>query len=124
VGSGLRAALRHGPVHRPEASTQLDYHGILWFTPAAKKKTRTTAGRATADRPDIASGSKIHVIYFVPSDGQDNQLDVNGVLENSVASMNVFLQGDIGRTLRLDNYLDGKTPRLDISFVRGELTAA
>jgi hypothetical protein len=106
------------------ASTQLDYHGVLWFTPASKQKVRTTAGRATEDRPDIVSGSKIHVIYFVPSDGTDNQLDVNGVLENSVASMNTFLQGDIGRTLRLDTYLDGKTPRLDISFVRGELTAA
>jgi hypothetical protein len=60
----------------------------------------------------------------VPSDAQDNQLDVNGVLENSVASMNTFLQADIGRTLRLDTYLDGKTQRLDVSFVRGELTAA
>jgi hypothetical protein len=105
------------------ASTQLDYHGLLWFTPAGKK-IKAVGGRALQDRPDIVGGSKIHVIYFVPSDGQDNQLDVNGVLENSVASMNTFLQGDIGRTLRLDTYLDGKTPRLDISFVRGEKTAA
>jgi hypothetical protein len=105
------------------ASTQLAYHGLLWFTPAQKSK-KPTSGRSTTDRPDTVSGSKIHVIYFVPSDGQDNQLDVNGVLENSVASMNTFLQGDIGRTLRLDTYLDGKTPRLDVSFVRGELAAA
>ena len=104
------------------ASTQLAYHGLLWFTPAQKSK-KPTAGRSTVDRPDTVQGSKIHVIYFTPSDGPDNQLDVNGVLENSVASMNVFLEQDIGRKLRLDTYLDGKTPRLDISFVRGQLTA-
>jgi hypothetical protein len=104
------------------ASTELAYHGLLWFTPTQKSK-KATSGRSTVDRPDTVGGSKIHVIYFVPSDGQDNQLDVNGVLENSVASMNVFLQRDINRTLRLDTYLDGKTPRLDVSFVRGELTA-
>ena len=105
------------------ASTQLAYHGLLWFTPTQKSK-KATSGRSTVDRRDIVGGSKIHVIYFVPSDGQDNQLDVNGVLENSVASMNTFLEGDIGRKLRLDTYLDGKTPRLDVSFVRGDLTAA
>lgn len=104
-------------------STQFAYHGLLWFTPTQKSK-KATAGRSTVDRPDTTSGSKIHVIYFVPSDGQDNQLDVNGVLESSVASMNTFLQADIGRTLRLDTYLDGKTQRLDVSFVRGEKTAA
>ena len=105
------------------ASTQLDYHGLLWFTPAQKAR-KAVAGRSTVDRPDTVGGAKIHVIYFVPSDGQDNGLDVNGTLESSVASMNTFLQADIGRTLRLDTYLDGKTPRLDVSFVRGELTAA
>ena len=106
------------------ASTQLAYHGRIWFTPAAKQKP-VRGGRATEDRPDVVGGSKIHVIYFVPSDATDNQLDVNGVLEDSVASMNTFLQNDIGRRLRLDTYVDKKTgPRLDISFVRGERTAS
>ena len=111
------------------ASTQFAYHGTLWFTAAPKarkggKKTAAAGGRATADRPDIVEGSKIHVIYFVPSDAQDNQLDTNGVLENSVASMNTFLEQDIGRSPRLDTYLDAGTPRLDISFVLGERTAS
>jgi hypothetical protein len=110
------------------ASEQFDYHGTLWFTAAVKPKggggSKPSGGRATEDRPDIDEGSKIHVIYFVPSDAQDTQLDTNGVLEASVASMNTFLQADIGRQLRLDNYLDRRTPRLDVSFVRGELTAS
>jgi hypothetical protein len=46
------------------------------------------------------------------------------VLEGSVASMNVFLEADIGRPLRFDTYLDRRTPRLDASFVRGERTAS
>jgi hypothetical protein len=110
------------------ASTEFAYHGTLWFTAGTKSggggKKPAAGGRATADRPDIVDGSKIHVIYFVPSDAQDNQLDVNGVLENSVASMNTFLEQDIGRRLRLDTYLDRRTPRLDVSFVLGERTAS
>jgi len=108
------------------ASTESAYHGSLWFTAAVKPRggNKPSGGRATADRPDIVEGSKLHVIYFTPSDGQDNQLDTNGVLEDSVASMNGFLQADIGRGLRFDTFLDRKTPRLDVSFVRGEQTAS
>jgi hypothetical protein len=106
------------------ASTESAYHGSLWFTGGIKGGgKKPSAGRATADRPDIVEGSKLHVIYFVPSDAQDNQLDTNGVLEDSVASMNTFLQADIGRELRFDTYLDRRTSNLDISFVRGEQTA-
>ena len=110
------------------ASTEFAYHGTLWFVAATKSggggKKPVAGGRATADRPDVVEGSKIHVIYFVPRDAQDNQLDLNGVLENSVASMNTFLEQDIGRRLRLDTYLDRRTPRLDISFVLGDRTAS
>jgi len=110
------------------ASTEFAYHGTLWFTAAPKGggggKKPASGGRASEDRPDIVEGSKIHVIYFVPSDGQDHGLDTNGVLETSVASMQSFLQDDIGRQLRLDTYLDRRTPRLDVSFVRGDLTAS
>lgn len=109
------------------ASTQVDYHGSLWFTASPKGGgggKKPSGGRATEDRPDIVEGSKLHVIYFVPADAQDNQLDTNGVLESSVASMNVFLEADIGRGVRFDTYLDRRTPRLDASFVRGERTAS
>ena len=109
------------------ASTEAAYHGSLWFTAAVKPRgggKKPTGGRATADRPDIVEGSKLHVIYFVPSDAVDNQLDTNGVLEDSVASMQSFLRADIGRGLRFDTFRDGKTTALDISFVRGDLTAS
>jgi hypothetical protein len=64
-------------------------------------------------------------MYFVPSDGVDETLDTNGVIANAAASMNLWFDGQTGgRHLRLDTYLDGKTPRLDVSFVRGNRTTA
>ena len=108
------------------ASTESAYHGSLWYTAAIKPRgnKRTPGGRALTDRPDLVPDSKLHVIYFVPSDAHDNQLDTNGVLEDSVGSMQTFLQADIGRGLRWDTYVDRGTSKLDISFVRGDLTAS
>jgi hypothetical protein len=106
------------------ASTESAYHGSLWYTAAVKPKgsKKIPGGRSLIDRPDVVEGSKLHVIYFAPSDAHDNQLDTNGVLEGSVGSMQTFLQADIGRGLRFDTYVDRGTSKLDISFVRGELT--
>jgi hypothetical protein len=106
------------------ASTELAYHGTLGFT-STKSGGKPSRGRTTADRPDLAVGSQAHAIYFVPSDGVDQTLDTNGVIENSVASMNLWLDGQTpGRHLRLDTYSDRGTPRLDVSFVRGNRTTA
>jgi hypothetical protein len=109
------------------ASTQVAYHGALAFTagkPGGGGKP-TRAGRATADRTDLTQDPALHVLYVLPSDGADGQLDTNGVLEDSVAAMNLWLgQQTNGRQLRLDTYLDRTTPRLDISFVRLAQTAA
>jgi hypothetical protein len=108
------------------ASTESAYHGSLWFTAAVKPRgnKKIPGGRSLIDRPDVVEGSKLHVIYFLPSDAQDNQLDTNGVLEDSVGSMQTFLQADIGRGLRFDTYFDRGTSKLDISFVRGDRTAS
>src|SRR5918999_1120859 len=109
------------------ASTQVAYHGVLAFTagkPGGGGKP-TRAGRATADRPDLTQDPAVHVLYVLPADGADGQLDTNGVLEDSAAAMNLWLgQQTNGRSLRLDTYLDRTTPRLDISFVRLAQTAA
>jgi hypothetical protein len=104
-------------------STELAYHGTLGFV-SGKKGGKPSRGRVTEDRPDIAVGSQAHAIYFVPSDATDQTLDTNGVLESSVQSMNAFLESQTGRHIRLDTYSDRGEARLDISFVRGELTAA
>jgi hypothetical protein len=107
------------------ASTELAYQGSIGFA-AVKGGAKPAQGRATEDRPDAVLGSQLHAIYFVPSDGVDEALDSNGVLDNAVASMNLWLDGQTGgRHLRLDTFVDRKTGvRLDISFVRGNRTNA
>ena len=105
------------------ASTEVAYHGEIGFT-SSKGTKKPSTGRALEDRPDLTELPRLHAIYMIPSDGQDNTLDTNGVIEESVATMNVWLEQQTGKHLRLDTYLDRKTPRLDVSFVKGNLTAA
>ena len=106
------------------ASTELAYHGVLGFT-NGKKGGRPSRGRATSDRPDVAVGSQAHAIYFVPSDAPDNTLDTNGTIENSILSTKGWLEAQTGgKHIRLDTYLDRGNPVLDVSFVRGNRTAA
>jgi hypothetical protein len=106
------------------ASTETAYHGTLGFT-GGKRGGKPSRGRVTADRlPDLAVGAQGHAIYFVPSDAVDNTLDTNGVIENAIASMNLWLESQTGRHIRLDKYSDRGIERLDVSFVRGNLTAA
>jgi hypothetical protein len=106
------------------ASTELAYHGVLGFT-NGRRGGKPSRGRATADRPDVAVGSQAHAIYFVPSDAPDNTLDTNGTIENSILSTRGWLEAQTGgKHIRLDTYLDRGNPVLDVSFVRGNLTAA
>lgn len=111
------------------ASTQVMYHGSVSFTSDGvirkERKIRAAGGRATEDRPDVALGSQIHTIYFVPSGGTDNQLDTNGTLDDALAAMNGWFASETdGFQMRLDTYAEGKSLRPDITFVRGLQTAA
>lgn len=72
-------------------------------------------GRATADRPDEAIGRQVHVLYVVPSDGTDRNLDTTGVLATSVDAWSQWIARKAGGPrLRLDTF--GGRP--DITFVR------
>jgi len=72
-------------------------------------------GRTTIDRPDDVVGSQVHVVYVLPSDGIDRQLDTDGTLGNTVGSWQTWLSGQTGgRVLRLDTYQGA----LDITFVQ------
>lgn len=111
------------------ASHQIAYHGAASFTSdgviTKERKVRIAGGRATEDRPDVASGSQVHTIYFVPSDGADNQLDINGTLDDALAAMNAWFASETdGFQMRLDTYVDRKVVRPDITFVRGLKTTA
>ena len=78
----------------------------------------TALPRATEDRPDEVAGEQVHLVYAIPTDAPDEQLDVNGELNASIARMQAWLAGQTGGPkLRLDTY-QGQP---DITFVRTSL---
>ena len=112
------------------ASTQVAYHGSVGFTSdgiiTKPKKAKIVGGRALEDRPDTTGLAQLHYIYFVPSDGTDNQLDINGTLDNAIGAMNQWFNKEAAGVteLRLDTYELKGVARPDITFVRGLRTTA
>jgi len=77
--------------------------------------TPVSSGRSIVDRSDDSSGPQVHVMYVIPSDGEDRQLDVDGTLARSVASFhNWFSQRSNGLAFRFDTFQGV----LDITFYR------
>lgn len=111
------------------ASTTVAYHGAISFVSDGvtrrQKKARVSVGRAEADRPDLTTAAKVHTIYMVPSDGVDNQLDLDGTLAAALEATNVwFARESGGRRWRMDMFEYRNELHHDISFVRGLKTAA
>lgn len=76
--------------------------------------TYTLSSRGLADRPDDFTGQQVHVIYAVPKDGVDRQLDLTTKIPFSLAAANNWLQSKVGRKVRFDTYHGD----LDITFVQ------
>lgn len=134
-GTAVEVAQVNAPVLMPGryrarvvnwASTQVEYTGeILFESVRGKPGGKPVRGRATADRPDTVGLSSLHVIYMIPADGTDEELDVDGTLDAALASMNDwFLRETPGRQMRLDTWELGNSGGLDVTFVRGERTQA
>ena len=70
--------------------------------------------RTTRNQPDDIAGPQIHVIYALPSDGEDLSFDRYGDIARSFEQIQGWLMDDIGYRLRLDTH-DGE---LDVSFLR------
>jgi len=71
--------------------------------------------RAFEDLPDDSPDYQVHILYVVPADGADRELDLSGTLDTSVAAGQRWLSGQTGdRRLRLDTYQG----LLDITFYR------
>jgi hypothetical protein len=67
------------------------------------------------DQPDDVDGYQVKLMYVVPADGVDRELDVSGALATSAEAWERWLQQQSGgERLRLDTYHG----RLDIEFVR------
>ena len=78
-------------------------------------------GRNRDDQPDERTGTQVHLVYAIPSDGTDRELDVDGTIAGSVASAQTWLAGQTGgRTFRLDT-ANGEP---DITFVQLSRTDA
>lgn len=72
--------------------------------------------RVTSDRADEVTGLQVHVVYALPYDADDEELDRTGTLERSVRSWNTwFAEQTGGKSVRLDTHDGGK---LDVSFLR------
>jgi hypothetical protein len=78
------------------------------------------APRSETDRLDDISGSQIHVIYAVPSDGADRSYDTTVDLAYSTTSFQTWLAQKTGYMLRLDTYRGAP----DVTFVRLKKTDA
>lgn len=90
-------------------------------TPATPAAVAAPQGkRSTTDRPDDAPGYQVHLLYVLPADGADEQLDTAGAIATSVAAANAWFQGQTGTPLRLDTY-QGQP---DITFYRSPHTHA
>ncbi|MBI5931756.1 MAG: hypothetical protein HY862_20770 [Chloroflexi bacterium] len=69
--------------------------------------------RATTDLPDDITGYQVHVMYVLPSDGVDEELDINGAIATSVGAFQNWLANQTGgQKLRMDTF-EGA---LDITF--------
>jgi Divergent InlB B-repeat domain len=77
--------------------------------------TAQARSRAVTDMPDDVSGSQVHFLYIVPSDGGDRQLDTNGGMEESITRIERWFETQTGdQALRIDTYKSAP----DITFVR------
>ena len=75
--------------------------------------------RHDRDQPDDLSGPQVHVVYALPSEEEDGNLDRYGDIERSLEAIQHWLEAEIGRRLRLDT-VGG---RLDVTFLRLAFTA-
>lgn len=70
--------------------------------------------RSTEDRPDDLSGPQIHVVYALPSNAEDRNLDRWGNIADSFEAIQNWLADEIDRELRLDTH----GGELDVTFLR------
>lgn len=75
--------------------------------------------RRDQDQPDDLAGPQVHVVYALPSDAEDGNLDRYGDIERSLEAIQHWLEAEIGQRLRLDT----AGGRLDVTFLRLPFTA-
>jgi hypothetical protein len=83
--------------------------------PPTKVPTPSTPIRTTTNRTDEINGNQVQILYVLPKDGTDRNLDTNGTLATTVGAFEKWFEKESnGYKVRFDTY-QGK---LDIPFVR------
>ena len=89
---------------------------LVVFSHCGAPAQTSASARSTADRTDDLAGYQIHVMYVLPSDGIDYNLDTNGAIASSVAATQKWFAAQTRGTRRLR--FDTSNGELDISFFR------
>jgi hypothetical protein len=104
-----------GPTPSSSSSGSSSGGSVDASTDASTSTFTCPTARATEDSADDVAGYQVHVVYALPSDGEDKELDTNDRICNSVLNFTKWMATQSGgRTLRLDE----KEGALDIQFVR------
>lgn len=70
--------------------------------------------RALADRVDDVTGPQLHLVYAIPADGIDAELDINGQIQTEMEVAQRWLQEQTGRCMSMDTFGGA----LDVTFVQ------
>lgn len=129
--SVVAACLAGAPAAAREAATVRIVGMLPSGSPVAPQAAQAAADclplpRAESDRPDFDSGRQVHLIYLVPADAADEDLDVDGTLECSIRAQQQWVAEQTeGLEWRLDTFLtevvvDGQKRTVaapDVTFV-------
>lgn len=86
--------------------------------------------RATNDRPDQKTLHQLHPIYLVPSDKTTQALDINGIIDVSVRSINYWMRQQSGLKWRLDTFsftpkgYSQRVSAIDVTYVKSAKPAS
>ena len=70
--------------------------------------------RSLSDRVDDFAGPQLHLVYAIPADGDDTELDINGQIQTEMEVAQRWLQEQTGRCMNMDTFQGA----LDVTFVQ------
>ena len=83
-------------------------------------ENNSVATRSSIDRPDDLSGYQIRLIYVVPADVKDRNLDTNGTISKWIEEVKKVSKVQTGLTPRFDTYQNN----FDIGYLKSQYTIA
>ena len=91
---------------------------ITSITPAIAVDNSSVAIRSLTDRPDDLTGYQVRLIYVLPADAKDRNLDTNGTIGKWIEEVRNISRVQTGLTPRFDTYQS----KFDIGFLKSKYT--